>query len=123
MRTIIAGSRTLHDIKLVKEAVKKSGFLVTEVISGGAGGIDRLGELYAVSADIDLVVFPANWSKHGKAAGPIRNKRMANYAIADESRPGGLIAVWDGESRGTKSMISIADSLGLKVFIFRVDQG
>lgn len=121
MRTIIAGSRTINDMRLLKRAVEQSDFLVTEIISGGARGVDRLGEMYAKSAGIDLVIFPANWTANGKAAGPIRNKRMAKYAIADESRPGALIALWDGESRGTKSMIDIAESLGLKVFIFLVD--
>lgn len=118
MRTIIAGGRNITDIKLVKQAVEKSEFLITEVVSGGAKGVDKLGEQYANAADIDLVIFPANWSKHGKAAGPIRNKRMAQYATSDRQRPGALIAIWDGKSRGTKSMIDIAADLGLKVFVF-----
>lgn len=121
IRTIIAGSRGYGSIKLIKEAVEESGFSVTEIISGRAKGVDTAGEGYAYSADIDLVMFPANWNKHGRAAGPIRNRRMAEYAAADKSRPGALIAVWDGKSRGTESMIKIAHDEGLKVFIFRVD--
>jgi hypothetical protein len=121
MRTIIAGSRGITHLRYIKEAVEKSGFLITEIVSGGARGVDRLGEEYAKHAGVDLVIFPANWTKNGKAAGHIRNERMAEYAIADDSRPGGLIAVWDGKSRGTQSMIRYADDLGLKVFIFRVD--
>jgi len=121
MRTIIAGSRGISDVRLVKEAVEKSDFLITEIVSGHARGVDKAGERYAESADIDLVIFPANWNKHGYSAGHIRNERMARYAIADESRPGGLIAIWDGVSRGTKNMIDTANRLGLKVFIFRID--
>jgi hypothetical protein len=121
MRTIIAGSRSITGLRQVKEAVDKSEFIITEVISGGARGVDRLGEEYARQAGIDLVIFPANWTKNGKAAGHIRNERMAQYAIEDKGRPGGLIAVWDGMSRGTQSMIRYANDLGLKVFIFRVD--
>ncbi len=43
--------------------------------------------------------------------GPVRNQKMAEYADA-------LIAVWDGESRGTKNMISLAKKLNLKCFIY-----
>jgi len=122
MRTIIAGSRTIDDIRLVRNAVVKSGFCITEIISGNARGVDRAGERYAKQAGIDLVIFPANWERHNRAAGPIRNERMARYAIADESRPGALIAIWDGQSRGSKNMIDTAKALGLKVFVLRVDQ-
>jgi hypothetical protein len=82
-----------------------------------------MGEQYANQAGIDLVIFPANWKARGKAAGPIRNEKMARYAIADEGRPGALIAIWDGESRGTANMIRNATNLGLKVFVLRIDQG
>lgn len=41
--------------------------------------------------------FPADWKAHGKAAGPIRNKQMAEYADA-------LLLIWDGESKGSASM-------------------
>ena len=56
-----------------------------------------------------------DWAKFGKAAGPIRNKTMAENGDA-------LIAVWDGTSRGTKSMIDLAQKLGLKVFIYKSSQ-
>lgn len=45
MKVIIAGSRTLHSYDLVVRAVKDSGLQITEVVSGGARGVDRLGEL------------------------------------------------------------------------------
>ena len=106
----------------MRQAVRESGFSITEIISGNAQGIDRAGERYAKQAGIDIVIFPANWTGNGKAAGPIRNEKMARYAIADESRPGALVAVWNGVSRGTKSMIDIATRLGLKIFVLRVDQ-
>jgi len=46
MKTIIAGSRTLHGVELVEEAVRRSGFTVGTVISGAASGIDRAGEAW-----------------------------------------------------------------------------
>lgn len=121
MRTIIAGSRTIKDFKLLKKVVDLSDFKPSEIISGGAYGVDRLGEDYARLAYIDLVVFHANWHKHGRAAGPIRNERMAQYASSDPSKPGGLICLWDGVSRGTKSMIASAVNYKLRIFIWRTD--
>ena len=111
MKTIIAGSRTITNYDTVLEAILASGFKVTEVVSGGASGVDSLGELYAFEMDsVKLKRFPANWSLYGKKAGPIRNQEMADYAEA-------LIAVWDGESTGTKDMIERAQEKGLQVYV------
>ena len=98
MKTIIAGSRNITDYSQVEAAVKAASWEVTEVISGGARGVDELGEWYATSNNIPLRIKPADWSRFGRAAGPIRNQEMAEIADA-------LIAVWDGESRGTAHMI------------------
>ena len=122
MRVIIAGGRNINSVGHVRKAIGQSGFTITEVVSGGAKGVDRLGESFAKSAGIDLVIFPANWIRLGSKAGPIRNLKMASYAASDLSKKGGLIAVWDGKSRGTKSMIAIAKTIGLKVFIYRIDE-
>ncbi len=81
-----------------------------EVISGTASGADTLGERYAKENGYKLTRFPADWNKHGKKAGYIRNCEMADYAEA-------LIAFWDGESKGTKNMIEIAKSKGIKIKI------
>ncbi len=113
MRVIIAGSRTVTDFMQVVEAVVKSGFDVTTVISGTAKGVDQLGEDYAELFGLDVERFPADWSQHGRAAGPIRNRAMAEAADA-------LVAVWDGSSRGTKNMIETARKLGLAVHVHRV---
>lgn len=108
MKTIIAGSRTINEMDALTAAIRCSGFEITEVVSGGAGGVDLMGERWAKAYGVPVVKFPADWNAHGKAAGPIRNKQMAEYAEA-------LIAVWDGRSRGTKNMIDTARKLGLKV--------
>ena len=110
MRVIIAGSRGVTDYEIVKQAVESSGFRVTEVVSGTARGVDQLGEKWAAENDIPVVKFPARWELHGRAAGMIRNEDMAKYASA-------LIAVWDGESRGTKHMIWCAQLLGRQVHV------
>lgn len=93
-----------------------SRFLITEVVSGTALGIDQAAIEWAHGVGIPVRKFPANWNKHGKRAGYLRNEEMADYADA-------LIAIWDGESRGTKHMIDIAyrrklDGTRLKVYVY-----
>jgi len=111
MKTIIAGSRTIDDVEIVENAIRDSDFKITEVVSGCGHGVDRIGEEWAGNNQVPIKYFPADWNAHGKAAGPIRNAQMAEYADA-------LIAVWDGKSRGTKNMIDEATKRGLKVFVF-----
>lgn len=113
MKVIIAGSRTITDYKHVEEAAKLSKFEISEVVSGTAPGVDRLGELYGHELTVGVKRFPADWKTHGKNAGPIRNRVMAEYAEA-------LIAVWDGKSVGTKNMIDTARELSLRVFVHEV---
>jgi YspA, cpYpsA-related SLOG family len=113
VKVIIAGSRTITDASLVREAIEDSRFVVTEVVCGLARGVDALGRLYAQRNGIPVKEFPANWKKFGRRAGMMRNCEMAAYADA-------LIAVWDGYSSGTKNMISVAKSLGLKVYVHEV---
>lgn len=112
MKVIVAGSRGITDYDTVVRAIKESGFQITELVSGGAGGVDKLGEKYANRLEIPVKVFLADWEKKKASAGIIRNAHMANYAEA-------LIAVWDGESRGTKNMIETAEKKGLKVFVWK----
>lgn len=98
MKVIIAGSRNVNDYKLVTEAMNRCNFDVTEVVCGMATGIDRLGETWAIANNKPVKEMPADWSKHGKAAGPIRNRQMAEYCDA-------AVVIWDGVSPGTRNMI------------------
>lgn len=110
MKTIIAGSRDLRLYKFVIEAVNKAQFKITEVVSGGANGIDKLAIEYAIRNEINCTVWPAKWKVWGRQAGYRRNDFMAGYASQ-------LIAIWDGKSKGTKMMIDLAKKKGLKVFV------
>ena len=112
MKTIIAGSRTITDGKLVEAAIAESGFLISEVVCGMAPGVDTLGQRWALTHNIPVARFPARWELDGKSAGYLRNTRMAEYADA-------LIAVTTGSS-GTAHMIRTAEVRGLKVFVKRV---
>lgn len=110
MRVIIAGGRDFHDYGVLLDAIIECNFNIQTVVSGGAKGVDALGERYAEAADVPLKLYPADWERHGRAAGPIRNAMMAENADA-------LIALWDGKSRGTKNMIETARKLGLIVYV------
>jgi hypothetical protein len=113
MKVIIAGGRDYHNYDTLVEAIKEAQFEISTVVSGGAKGVDALGEQYAENMNLQLNVYAADWERHGRAAGPIRNRKMAENAEA-------LIAIWDGESRGTKNMIETATKLGLLVYVKRV---
>lgn len=109
MKVIIAGSRTIHDMALLEEAIATSKFKITQVVSGGAIGVDRLGLAWAQKNSIATIIFRPNWAL-GPSGGPRRNEEMGDHADA-------LIAVWDGYSRGTKHIIEYMGSLGKPVFV------
>jgi hypothetical protein len=110
IKVIIAGSRFVTDFEKVLGAVIHSGFNIDEVVSGGASGADKLGEDWAAVNLVPVKRFPADWLYYGKAAGPRRNRQMANYADA-------LIAIWDGKSRGTFNMIETMKRRGKPFWI------
>jgi len=112
MKTIIAGSRSIKDYQVLLNALRSYDLPITEIVSGHANGVDALGERYASEHNIPVTIFPAHWDEFGKKAGYLRNVEMGNYAEA-------LVAVHDGTSAGTKHMIDIARSKGLKVYIYR----
>ena len=107
MKLIIAGSRDLNIANSFIRAILRHYNIyydLKEIVSGGASGIDSCGEAFVKDENECLTVpnttlkqFLANWETHGKAAGPIRNKEMAEYADA-------LLLIWDGKSRGSASM-------------------
>ena len=109
-KVIIAGSRDFADYALLCSFADQvlAGAEDIEIVSGGARGADALGERYARERGYALKVFPADWKKWGRAAGPIRNRQMADYADA-------LIAFWDGQSSGTRDMIGKAEEKRLAV--------
>lgn len=122
-RLIIAGTRTFHDYGFLLSCL--NGIFVRRkellsdlvVVSGGASGADSLGELFAERNGIPVEKFPADWALYKKAAGPIRNRKMADFASQDGSF-GMLAAFWDGKSRGTKDMIRQAKEAGIETHVF-----
>lgn len=82
-----------------------------QILSGMGGAVDLAACRLAVEKHGKAVEYPAEWSKFGKRAGPIRNELMAQDCDA-------VLAVWDGRSRGTLDMIMRATKHGKLVYIF-----
>lgn len=110
MKTIIAGSRSIINKDMVEQAIQESNFEITEVVCGLARGVDSLGKNWAIKNNIPVKEFPADWDTHGRKAAYLRNVEMVKYGEA-------LIAIWDGESKGTNHVITEARKHGLKIFV------
>lgn len=110
MKTIIAGSRSINDMRHLERALALSGIAPTVVLCGGAFGVDELGSKWAHANGVPVWGYPAEWSKYGRRAGFVRNITMAEHASA-------LIAVWNGSSPGTKHMIREAEDRLLRVYV------
>ena len=54
MKTIIAGSRRITDYEIIKESIKESPYSISEIVSGGARGVDKLGEKWAWENNIPI---------------------------------------------------------------------
>lgn len=114
MKLIVAGSRDLDEGTVYAEMAKlrSEGHVLaqaTEIVSGCARGADTAGERYARSFGIPVKKFPADWSKYGKSAGPMRNRQMAEYGDV-------LLLIWDGKSRGSANMKSQMVTRNKKVY-------
>lgn len=110
MKVIIAGSREGFTISDVREAVIYSGFNITEVVSGTARGVDRLGEEFAKEVGIPIMCMPADWDGLGKRAGYVRNAEMAEYADA------AIILIYNN-SKGSTHMLNLANKKGIPVHL------
>ena len=116
LKLIVAGGREFNDY------VRLSGRLVElemlypdnaiSLVSGMARGADALAVRFAREHNVKLYEFPADWNTHGKSAGFIRNKAMAEFSDV-------LLAFWDGESRGTAHMLNTMKAMGKPVHLER----
>lgn len=120
MRTLIAGSRDIKEKEVVFSAIKSAkdrGFKITEIVSGTSEGVDRLGEKWAETNDVDLKRFPYEdyLEEHNPKVAPlIRNSEMAEYA--DQA-----IIVWNGDSNGTEDMIEKVQEKEIDLYLERTD--
>lgn len=117
-RIVVAGCRDYEDYEDAKAYIdscikdfKEKYTLV--FLSGGCRGADRLGERFATENGFSIERFPADWRKYGKGAGLKRNWQMAKACD-------GVICFWDGNSRGTASMIRYAKEFHKTLWIKRI---
>ncbi len=114
VKVLICGGRNLNSTEVWNtlekdlKTVLPSGIQIAKIIHGGARGADEGAAQWAESEGIKVTEYKAEWKKHGKAAGPIRNQKMI-----DMDRPDYVVAFPGG--RGTDDMISRADLEGIPV--------
>lgn len=106
MKIAIIGSRNLTKVDLSKYIPKS----VTEIVSGGAKGIDTLATKYAENNKLRLTIFLPQYEKYSRAAPLKRNDKIIEYS--DE-----VIAFWDGKSKGTEYVIKKCKKLNKKITV------
>lgn len=119
MKILVCGGREYRDTKrmwsvlsnLILERYPFGGWPDTSyftIIGGEARGADSMAKNFAEDMGCKYIGFPADWNKHGKAAGPIRNKQMLAEGEPD------LVVAFPGGS-GTAHMVRIAVAAGIEV--------
>ena len=86
----------------------------TEIVSGGAKGIDTCARKYAISHGIKLTEFLPEYSRYGRGAPLKRNLKIIEYADV-------VIAFWDRQSKGTKNVIENCKKLNVKVDVHIIE--
>jgi hypothetical protein len=114
-KLIVAGGRDFNDYDLLSRVLIAIADVeladkAVSIVSGVARGADQLGLEFARHHDVKLYAFLADWDKYGKRAGFLRNEEMGQFSD-------GLLAFWDGKSRGTKHMIDYMHSLNKPVIV------
>ena len=117
-RIVVAGCRNYDNYEEARLYIDQCISNISEqneiiILSGGSRGADTIGERYALENGFEIERYPAEWKSYGKKAGPIRNRKMAEACDL-------VICFWDGQSRGTKSMISCAEKLNKAVCVKRI---
>ena len=111
MKLIVAGGRDTILTEDMKSTLMNHLDFTDELVHGGCKGVDLQARDIAEEQGFPTREFKADWSKHGRAAGPIRNREMAEYADAVLLFPGG---------RGPDSMYDEAVIAGIKIFWHKV---
>jgi len=122
MNVLICGSRDWNDFTTIKkylEELKTTDNNTQQpitIIHGGCKGADSIAGYLAEQLGFQVRVFKSDWSKYGKAAGPIRNQQML-----DEGHPNLVVAFHDAleNSKGTLDMVSRARKAEINVIVIK----
>jgi len=109
MKVAVIGSRTLKIDNLGDYLPPNT----TEIISGGAKGVDSCAREYALSHNIRLTEILPDYARYGKGAPLKRNITIIQSADI-------VLTFWDGKSRGTKFVIDKCAELGINVKVYRM---
>ena len=110
MKVAVVGSRTLK-IENIGDYIPKN---TTEIVSGGAKGVDTCAREYAFQNNLKLTEFLPDYNKYGRSAPLKRNLQIIAYADC-------VLAFWDGKSRGTAYVIDNCKKSGVPVEVFIID--
>jgi len=115
MKLAVIGSRSLNKnvLDVITQVVTKSKNPISEIVTGGAAGVDTIAETFAKNNNIKSTIFLPQYKTYGKKATFIRNNEILKNSDA-------VLAIWDGISKGTFYTINQAKKLGLKVMIVRI---
>ena len=115
MNLAVVGSRDFADYTRMALVLSEWLTLHPElcIVSGGARGADALAARFARDCNVPLTVFEADWSAHGRSAGPKRNSQIVEAADA-------LVAFWDGVSAGTGDSVRKAQAKGIPVTVIHL---
>lgn len=118
MRILVCGSRDFPDKDMIRKVLAEYTPFDITIIEGGARGADTLAREVAEEIGFKVREFKAQWDKHRKKAGPIRNKLMLT-----EGKPHLVYAFYtDREtSKGTKNMVHQALAAGVEVREYELD--
>lgn len=107
MKVAIIGSRNLKVANLGKYLPPET----TEIVSGGARGIDQCARRYALEHGIKLTEFLPQYDKYGNGAPLRRNIEIIDYSDL-------VLAFWDGSSHGTRFVIEKCKERNTPVRVF-----
>jgi len=119
MKVAIIGSRNFNNYDLLKYKLLPFKANITEIVSGGALGADKLGETFAKEFNIPTKIFPANWEDFSEPCKIKVNDKGKQYnALAGFNRNTQIIQsadfiviFWDGKSPGTRDSMKKAHQL------------
>lgn len=114
MKIAVIGSRdyvNYDEAKIyIEKCIRETGAESIVILSGCCRGADMLGEKYAEEKGYEVKRIKPEWDKFGRAAGVVRNKKIAVEADL-------VICFWDGNSKGTKITLDQSKKLNKKVMI------
>lgn len=108
MRVVVIGSRSL--------TMEVDGYIPEEttlIVSGGARGIDQAAERYAQRHGIPTLILKPDYERYGKRAPLVRDREVVQQADL-------VVALWDGQSRGTQYTLRYAQRLGIPIRIHHI---